>query len=309
MDFSADGRYLVAGSGHLSDDNTVRVWDVVTGRQLECFRSRDRVCDYSCVALSPDGSRTVFGSIQGPMVVADIKSGGTWSVDGDDWWGWRRDFPGWPTCAAFSPDGQSFAFGTGGELKRERGYQVLLFLRGSLRSRRFRGEEDEARSIAFSPDNSLVACTAQDGVTRVWSVETGESIQVFEGFGTKCQEAGLTLSFSQDGKTLVRQAGDRTSIFRMENTFRTTPSLRHAEEEEREQSSRGIWRNTYELRRVSTVETMISLRATNKPVAWFPAGLKNCLTINPDSAWATTLDSQLYLLELVTQSGKNSCSV
>jgi WD40 repeat protein len=46
---SPDGRRLVSGS----DDKTIRVWDVQTGRELKRFTGHTDVV--TCVALSPDG--------------------------------------------------------------------------------------------------------------------------------------------------------------------------------------------------------------------------------------------------------------
>ncbi|HMF15480.1 MAG TPA: hypothetical protein VKE94_24370, partial [Gemmataceae bacterium] len=56
LDFSPDGRFLATAS----EDQTVRVWDVKTGKEVVPSRGH-RAAVFS-VAFSPDGNRLVSGS-------------------------------------------------------------------------------------------------------------------------------------------------------------------------------------------------------------------------------------------------------
>ncbi len=59
---SADGRFAASGSGFISrhSDNSVRVWDTETGKELCCLEGH--TAPVLCVAFSPDGSKVVSGS-------------------------------------------------------------------------------------------------------------------------------------------------------------------------------------------------------------------------------------------------------
>ena len=67
--FSPDGRYLLSGSGGgynqgkwlAGSDNTLRLWDIQTGKELRKFEGHTYWV--SSVAFSPDGQRAVFGQL------------------------------------------------------------------------------------------------------------------------------------------------------------------------------------------------------------------------------------------------------
>lgn len=69
--FSVDGRFAVSGS----EDTTVRIWDVVTGR---CLRTLvGQVAPVTCVAFAPDARNVIAGADDGAIVLWDIDSVGS----------------------------------------------------------------------------------------------------------------------------------------------------------------------------------------------------------------------------------------
>lgn len=66
LGFTPTGRLLVSGSA----DETVRVWDVASGRTLETFRWHRRWV--TCLAVAPDGMTAAAGSADGTVVVFDL---------------------------------------------------------------------------------------------------------------------------------------------------------------------------------------------------------------------------------------------
>jgi hypothetical protein len=74
----ADGRRALTGGGGEvkegrfsdGDDTTVRLWDVVAGQELHCFRGH--TASVTSVALSADGSRAVSGSLDQTVRVWEI---------------------------------------------------------------------------------------------------------------------------------------------------------------------------------------------------------------------------------------------
>jgi WD40 repeat protein len=87
--FSPDGRRIVSGSR----DNTLRLWDAETGKELMTLEGHKNPVD-AC-AFSPDGSRIVSGSWNNTLQLWDAQTGhalrstvlfpgGAWAVFGEN---------------------------------------------------------------------------------------------------------------------------------------------------------------------------------------------------------------------------------
>ncbi|KAM4054550.1 WD domain, G-beta repeat domain-containing protein [Hirsutella rhossiliensis] len=68
------------------------------------------------------------------------------------------------------------------------------------------GHTDHVRSIAFSPDMSLVASSSEDCSIRIWKFATGSSLQILTGHS----EWVHSTAFSHDGKIVVSGSYDGT---------------------------------------------------------------------------------------------------
>jgi len=64
--FTPDGRTLLTGGW----DETLRLWDVATGRETACFELK--IGKVNAVAVSPDGTRAAAGSLDGNLAVFDL---------------------------------------------------------------------------------------------------------------------------------------------------------------------------------------------------------------------------------------------
>jgi len=61
--------------------------------------------------------------------------------------------------------------------------------------------------MAFSPDNSRIACGAKDGTIQIWDVNTGRTVgKPLTGH----QDAVLAVAYSQDGSRIASGGGDKT---------------------------------------------------------------------------------------------------
>jgi WD40 repeat protein len=74
VDFSPDGLTIASGSGSgFENDNSVRVWDVKTGKQLWQLRAHKN--PVSSVYFSPDGTKIASGSLDRTVLIWDAASG------------------------------------------------------------------------------------------------------------------------------------------------------------------------------------------------------------------------------------------
>jgi hypothetical protein len=256
--FTADGRRLAS-----TDSRTIRLWDTRSGKQVARFRLGDQFVHRLLVspdgqtlactcgdgldivlldaasgrilrrlvghkssvfaaAFTPDGRTLVSTEHDNVVRLWQVSTGKqtralTLAVVGDA--RWCRAY-----CLACAPDGQGVAVGV------EDGTVRLLDLatgreRGRLEPER--GVIRSVRSVAFSPDGTLLAAgLSMDNVVRVWDVAAGAPRHEFRweraylpgrgpGPGRTPEtdpqrpEGVYALAFAPDGKTLAAACCDR----------------------------------------------------------------------------------------------------
>lgn len=69
------------------------------------------------------------------------------------------------------------------------------------------GTTNTITSVAFSPDEKLVAPTSPDKTIRLWNVQTGKQIRVITGH----TDVVWSAAFSPDGKYLLSGSADKTA--------------------------------------------------------------------------------------------------
>jgi hypothetical protein len=106
------------------------------------------------------------------------------------------------TGAAFSPDGNFLALGSGNVV-------VLWDLARGREVRRFDFSHRPANVFAFSPDGKILAAGTWDGAVGLWEVATGNELA--QGSGHRGSVTAL--AFSPDGKTLVSAGTETTVLF------------------------------------------------------------------------------------------------
>jgi WD40 repeat protein len=186
--FIAGTRLLVTGS----DDKSLRLWDLDTGKQVgEPLLGHD-ACIYT-VAASPDGRWIVSGGQNGNILVWEVGTNKTElkrvpisiKDHGNDVWD-----------IVFAPDSETFASASWDQTvcvwKRETGKIVF----GPLKV------GDCANSVAYSPDGTKLAAGTDEHII-VWNIKTGKEL-------LKIEQRAWRIAFTPDGLRLV--SGDWKDI-------------------------------------------------------------------------------------------------
>ncbi len=151
----------------------------------------------TALLFSPDGA-SVVASGNKSIVVRAVKDGKVQRAIG-------CEFPK-VSSLAFDRDGSLLA--VAGGIPGERGSMTLLDWKTSKVLARLDGFDDLVTSVAFSPDNSLVAVASADHSAKVARLE-GRSLK--PGFALAGHSGPvLGVAFSPDGALIVTASADRT---------------------------------------------------------------------------------------------------
>jgi WD40 repeat protein len=197
MAFNPEGTRLAWVGWH----GAVKVWDVLTGRELLAARGPSRT-----VAFSPDSTRLASDGAGNSVVVWDVTTGKELlSLAGHS----KK-----VRCVAFSLDGGRLASGSADRTVKvwdlATGRQLVTLS----------GHSEQVCTVAFNPDGTRLASAGEDMTVRVWDTATGQEVLTLQGHTDRVD----SVAFSPDGLRLASASFDGTA--RLWDAAPLTPELR-----------------------------------------------------------------------------------
>ncbi|MGH8900993.1 MAG: hypothetical protein ACRDYA_04740 [Egibacteraceae bacterium] len=187
--FSPDGKTIAS----VSDDQTVRLWDVATGQPLGQPLT-GHTGTVRGVAFSPDGKILASASRDRTVRLWDVATGQSL---GQPLTGHTDQVEG----VAFSPDGRMIA-----SIGEDRTVRLWDVATGQPIGRPLTGHTNQVYGVAFSPNGRMIGSASADRTVRLWDVATGQPIgQPLVGH----TGAVFGVAFSSDGKTIASAGLDR----------------------------------------------------------------------------------------------------
>ena len=183
---SYDGKFIVSGSY----DNTLKLWDVKTKKEIKSFKGhKDRVT--SC-AISYDGKFIVSGSNDKTLKLWDTKTGKEIKS--------FRGHKGWVSSCVISYDGKFIVSGSDDSTLK------LWDTKTGKEIKSFKGHKYAVTSCVLSYDGKFIVSGSKDDTLKLWDIKTGKEIKSFrghKGWVTSC-------AISYDGKFIVSGSVDST---------------------------------------------------------------------------------------------------
>ena len=183
---SADGRHVVSGSA----DETVKVWELGTGRELRTLEGHTGWVE--AVAVTADGRHVVSGSFDNTVKVWELESGRelrTLEGHANEVW-----------AVAVSADGRHVVSGSVDKTVK------VWELETGRELRTLEGHSSGVIAVAVSADGRHVVSGSSDNTVKVWELGTGRELRTLKGHADAVEEVAV----SADGRHVVSGSSDHT---------------------------------------------------------------------------------------------------
>ncbi|BDI14532.1 hypothetical protein ANSO36C_03340 [Nostoc cf. commune SO-36] len=183
--FSPDGKTLASGS----DDNTIKLWDVSTGKAMKALTGHSSWV--FSVVFSPDGKTLASGSEDKTIKLWDVSTGKAMKT--------LTGHSSRVTSVVFSPDGKTLASSSNDKT-------IKLWDVSTGKAMKTLTGRSLVTSVVFSPDGKTLASGSDDNTIKLWDVSTGKVMKTLTGHSSWV----FSVVFSPDGKTLASGSNDKT---------------------------------------------------------------------------------------------------
>ena len=226
--WSPDGKYFASGSY----DETVKIWDVKSGKELKTLEGHSDCVNSVC--WSPDGKYLASGSYDATVKIWDAKSGeciltfeghsssvrsvcwspyGKYLASGS----WDNTVKIWDAksgkelktlnghsrgveSVSWSPDGKYFVSGSYDETVK------IWDVKSGKELKTLEGHSDCVNSVCWSPDGKYLASGSYDATVKIWDAKSGVCMLTFDGHYYDVS----SVCWSPDGKYLASGSFDKT---------------------------------------------------------------------------------------------------
>jgi hypothetical protein len=181
--FTPDGLFLVSAS----DDNTLKLWDMDTGKEIRSFTGHQgwvRSC-----AVVPGGRAMVSASYDRTLKLWDIHSGKE-----------IRTFTGHKSpvvACTVTPDGRAMVSASEDQTLK------LWDIQSGKEIRTFTGHKSPVVACSVAPDGRAMVSASYDQTLKLWDIHSGKEIRTFTGhkdYVTACVVA-------PDGRSDIKAVG------------------------------------------------------------------------------------------------------
>ena len=195
---SPDGRWVVSGSGGINkegkvfvgDDNTLRLWDSETAKEV-CRYGRYEL-PVTTVAFSADGDEILAGGDDGVVRL--------WNRESGDEVRFMKGHLKPVRSVAFVPGSRRAVSSSHDATIR------LWCLDSGEEIRRFEGHSKAVEAVACSANGKWIASASMDNTIRLWDVESGQELHCFDGH----RNYVTAICFSPDDQCLLSGSLDGT---------------------------------------------------------------------------------------------------